>query len=127
MIDREEKQRAETKIQEMYPVVINVCKEPKTIKDGVKHLVTKLEMNPNTARTYINFFVKIKKGASHKSTWGPNKHVTYCFFERIFSDNKDNLESVLESLWNFIEYNEPRRGYTLKDFRAIHEEFSAKL
>ncbi len=117
-------------IEALYPIVIDVYKGRKTLEEGVKDIYSVGdEMREKTAKFYINFFVKLKKGESHKDGTGPSISSTRYFLTKILSDNGANgLKTTLESLWNYIEYYEKAKGgYKLERFRAIHAEFSEKL
>ncbi len=108
-------------------IVKEFCEGRITLRDAVNYLVGKMGINPTTARIHLEFFKTMSGGYLYKSTRGPNIPSVRYFFEEIIGDNKEGLKSALKSLWDCIEYTEPRRNYTLKGFRAIHVEFSAKL
>ena len=128
MANNEKKQTARDKIQIIYPIVVDVYKGRRTLNDGADYLVEEMGMNQTTAKFYIAFFLHLKKGTVDESTRGPTNVLTYCFFEKILADDgKEGLKIALKSLWECIEYTERVRDYTMVGFRAIHEEFSAKL
>ncbi len=116
-------------IQEIYPTAIAVHKGHKKLEDGVEHLVKEAGMNEGTAKIYIKFFVKLKEGELHQNKMAGNIPATSYFLKKTLADNgKDDLRIALISLWKYIEYYEGLKGgHSLPGFRAIHEEFSAKL
>ncbi len=119
-------------IREIYPTAIAVHKGHKELEDGVEHLVKEAGMNEGTAEIYIRFFVKLKEGELHQNKMAGNIPATRYFFEKISDFSHDNskngLKNALKSLMDYIEYYEGLEGgHPLPGFRAIHEEFSAKL
>ena len=128
MANNEKKQIEKDKIQIIYPIVVDVYKGRRTLNDSADYLVEEMGMNQTTAKFYIAFFLHLKKGTVDESTRGPTNGLTHCFFEKILADDgKEGLKIALKSLWGCIEYTERVRDYTMVGFRAIHEEFSAKL
>ncbi len=110
------KQIAIDEIEKIYPLAKNVYEGKKELNDAVETLKTEAGMNPTSAKIYIGFFLKLKKGELHRNKMTANREAVRYFLEKIHAnDGKGDLETALDSLQQHIKYREEQelndRGY----------------
>ena len=103
-------------IKKIYPLAKSVSEGSKELKDAVSRLETEAGMNPTSAKIYIGFFLKLKKGELHRNKMTANREAVRYFLEKIHAnDGKGDLETALDSLQQHIKYREEQelndRGY----------------
>ncbi len=97
-------------IEKIYPLAKNVYEGKKELNDAVETLKTVAGMNPTSAKIYIGFFLKLKKGELHRNKMTANsKAVDYFLKQILANDGKGGLETALDSLCQHIEYRKRQR------------------